>query len=157
MQRLAFFAAAGLTALLPVTAIAGDEKIVAAPTALKWTAASPALPKGAQIAPLLADPTKEGISVYRVKFPAGYKIAPHLHPKDENVTVMSGTFNIGFGDKFDRNKATAVKAGGFFHIPKGMHHYAWVSGPTVIESSVVGPIGMVLTYLDPADDPRTAK
>src|SRR5262245_16750157 len=63
--------------------------------ALKWGPASPALPPGAQGAALVGDPAKEGGYVTRVKFPAGYKVAPHVHPNDENVTVISGMFHIG--------------------------------------------------------------
>jgi hypothetical protein len=79
---------------------------------LKWGPASPALPTGAQGAALVGDPSKEGFYVVRVKFPAGYKIAPHSHPNDENVTVISGMFHIGVGDKFDDTKGTALKPGG---------------------------------------------
>jgi quercetin dioxygenase-like cupin family protein len=38
------------------------------------------------------------------------KIAPHTHPNDENVTVLSGSFNIGTGDdKLDQSKGTTVQ------------------------------------------------
>ncbi len=35
------------------------------------------------------------------------------HPNDENVTVLSGSFNVGTGDKLDESKGTAIKAGGY--------------------------------------------
>jgi uncharacterized RmlC-like cupin family protein len=60
-----------------------------------------------------------------LKVPAGYKVPPHTHPNDENITVISGTFNIGMGDKLDEKKGDALKAGGFAHAPKGVQHYAW--------------------------------
>ena len=40
----------------------------------------------------------EGPYVVRLKIPAGFTIAPHTHPNDENVTVLSGTFAIGTGE-----------------------------------------------------------
>jgi hypothetical protein len=49
---------------------------------LKWTAAPPVLPKGAQIAVLYGDPDKAEPFVFRLKFPAGYKVAAHMHPND---------------------------------------------------------------------------
>ena len=84
--------------------------------------------------------------------PAGFKVPPHTHPADENVTVISGTFNIAMGDKFDESKGTTLKAGGFFKAPRGMVHYAWFTESTVIQVHGVGPTGF--TYVNPADDPR---
>src|SRR6266513_2196496 len=71
------------------------------PDGLKWQDGLASLPKGAQIAVLEGDPSKEGPFVFRVKLPDGYRVPPHTHPKTERVTVVSGTFNIGMGDTFD--------------------------------------------------------
>jgi hypothetical protein len=75
-----------------------------------------------------------------------------MHPNDENVTVISGTFNIAMGDKFDDAKGPALKAGGFAIAPKGMAHYAWFPEETIIQIHGLGPSG--ITYVNPADDPR---
>ena len=119
--------------------------------ALKWTAPA-AYAKGAQFAVLKGDPTKEGVYVVRLKVPAGFKIAAHTHPNDENVTVLSGTFNIGTGSKLDETKGTSIKAGGYSFVAKGMQHYAWFPEDTVIQLHGIGPQG--ITYVNPADDPR---
>lgn len=66
------------------------------PDGLKWQDGPPSLPPGAKIAVLEGDPTKPGPFVFRVKVPDGYKIPPHTHPKAERVTVISGTFNLGW-------------------------------------------------------------
>jgi quercetin dioxygenase-like cupin family protein len=129
-----------------------DEHIVAQPGTLKWGAAPPALPKGAQIAILFGDPAKEGQFIYRLKVPAGYKVPAHTHPNDENVTVLSGTFHIGTGEKLDETKGEGLKAGGYMHMPKGIRHFAWFSEDTIIQLNGVGPAG--IAYVDPADDPR---
>jgi anti-sigma factor ChrR (cupin superfamily) len=68
---------------------------------IKWKPGPPSLPKRAMFAVLEGDPTKEGPFVFRVKLPDGYRVPPHTHAKTERVTVISGTFNIGMGDKFD--------------------------------------------------------
>ena len=68
------------------------------PNDVKWGPAPKVLPAGAQAAALFGDPTKEGLFALRIKFPAGYAIAPHTHPVDEVVTVISGTFNLGMGE-----------------------------------------------------------
>jgi hypothetical protein len=71
------------------------------PAELKWQDGPPSLRRGAKIAVPEGDPNKERSFVFRGKAPDGYRIPPHTHPKMERVTVISGTFNIGMGDKFD--------------------------------------------------------
>jgi uncharacterized RmlC-like cupin family protein len=88
---------------------------------LAWSA-PPAYAKGAQIAVIKGDPSKEGMYVVRLKVPAGFKIAAHMHPNDENVTVLSGSFNIGTGEKLDETKGTSIKAGGYSFVAKAMPH-----------------------------------
>ena len=58
--------------------------------------APPGLPPGAKLA---GDPNKKGLFTVRLQTPAGYKVPPHTHPTAEHITVISGTFNIGTGDK----------------------------------------------------------
>jgi quercetin dioxygenase-like cupin family protein len=152
MKKFVMVAGLAIAAALPLGATADDQHIVAPADSIKWGPASPALPKGAEMAVLFGDPTKEGQFAYRIKFPAGYKVAAHMHPNDENVTVLSGTVYIGTGDKLDETKGEALKAGGFLHMPKGMPHYAWFTEETIIQSNGVGKTG--ITYVNPADDLR---
>jgi quercetin dioxygenase-like cupin family protein len=92
--------------------------------------------------------------VVRLKVPAGFEIAAHTHPNDENVTVLSGSFNIDTGDRLNRTKGTLVKTGGYSFVAKGMAHYAWFTEDTVLQLHGMGPQGV--TYINPADDPRLA-
>ena len=78
MKKVAF-AVALLVASIPFSATSQEAKVSTGDD-LKWGPASPALPAGAQGAALVGDPSKEGLYVVRVKFPAGYKVAPHSHP-----------------------------------------------------------------------------
>jgi Domain of unknown function (DUF4437) len=152
MQR-SLLALVALTGALTVGHFAwAQQATVVQADAVKWGPASPALPPGAQQAILIGDPTKEGGYVVRAKFPAGYKVAPHVHPNDENVTVISGMFHVGVGDKFDESKGQAIKTGGYFQVQKGVQHFAWVSQDTVIQLHGVGPGG--INYVNAADDPR---
>ena len=150
MKRMTV-ALALLASSIPFTVLA-QEALIAQPDTLKWAAASPALPTGAQSAVILGDPATEGPYVLRLKLPAGYKVAPHSHPNDENVTVISGMFHLGIGEKFDESKGQAIKPGGYAQTPKGVKHYAWSSQETVIQLHGVGPGGF--TYVNLADDPR---
>ncbi len=141
-----------LVALVPLCATAADQYTIVQANGIKWAAAPPSLPKGAQIAVLSGDPGKAEPFVMRVKFPAGYKMPAHTHPTDENLTVISGTLDIGMGDKLDPKKGEALKAGGYVLMPKGMHHYASFPQETVLQVTGIGPFEV--TYLNTSDDPR---
>ena len=60
------------------------------PDDLKWGRAPPGLPAVSQAAVVAGDPSKSGPFVIRAKLPDGYKVPPHSHPDDENVTVLRG-------------------------------------------------------------------
>jgi Domain of unknown function (DUF4437) len=126
------------------TVVAGD--------AVKWGPAPPSLPPGAQAAVLLGSPAKEGPFVLRLKFPAGFIVPPHRHSKDEFVTVISGAFAVGAGEKLDRASLKPLPPASFVHLPAGMPHYALAEVETVVQINGVGPFDV--TYVDPADDPR---
>jgi hypothetical protein len=118
---------------------------------IKWGDAPPVLPKGAKMAVLSGDPGKPGPFVARLQVPASYKIAPHWHSTDEDLTIISGSFHLGEGDKMDMKGGHEMKAGGFHHLPAKTHHYAWSKGPAVVQISAMGPFDIV--YIDPKDDP----
>jgi len=120
--------------------------------ALKWGPAPPVFPAGAKMAVLQGDPSKPELFTVRLEFPAGYTIAPHFHPTDEQVTVISGTFLVGMGDKADFTQALTLPAGGFITAGANMHHFARAKGVTVVQVSAIGPFA--LTYVNPADDPQ---
>jgi hypothetical protein len=121
---------------------------------IKWGDAPPIFPPGAKIAVLQGDPSKGGVYTLRLKVGDGYKVAPHWHPTAENLTVISGTFNLGMGDKLDESKTTAMTAGAFATMPARMHHYAWCKGDTEVQVHGVGPFKLI--YVNPADDPTRA-
>ncbi len=120
-----------------------------------WKNGPPSLPKGAQIAVLEGDPTKEGPFVFRVKVPDGYRIPPHTHPKRERVTVISGTFHIGMGEKYNEKAFTSMPAGTYGYWDAGMKHFVRVTGETVVQFHGMGPWS--IRYVNPHDDPRNQK
>ena len=145
-----------LTLLMVLTgatvAAAEDMRMPVNTSQLKWGPAPDALPKGAQIAVLSGDPTKDGLYVVRLRLPAGYKVPAHNHPTAEMVTVLTGKFHLGMGDKLDEKKAMLLTAGGFAEAPAKTNHYAWTTGPTVLQIHGQGPFE--INYVNPADDPR---
>lgn len=116
-----------------------------------WAPAPPVLPAGAEIAVLSGNPFAEGQFVLRLKLPAGYDVPAHIHSGDELITVISGTFNIGHGDKLDRDATVMLNAGSFVEMPAGHPHFAWTSVETVLQIHGPGPFD--ITYMDPADNP----
>jgi hypothetical protein len=120
----------------------------------KWGDAPPTLPKGAKLAVLSGDPGKPAPFTMRLMMPANYNLPPHWHTQDENLTIVSGAFYIGMGDKTDKAKAHALTTGGFHFLPGKAHHYAFTKAATVVQVHGTGPFD--INYLDPADDPLKA-
>jgi quercetin dioxygenase-like cupin family protein len=149
MRAVAIALIAMIAAPLPVWA--ETSTLVSGPDAVKWGPAPPSLPKGAMAAVLTGDPSKSGAYVIRLKMPANYKIPAHHHPTTENVTILSGGFHAGMGDKLDADKGQAFEPGGFVSMPAGMNHYAWATTETIVQVHGDGPFAIV--YVNPADDP----
>lgn len=130
--------------------------IMTTPEEMKWGDCSPALPPGARCTVIEGDTKAPNVLfAFRLKMPDNYRIAPHFHPGDEHLVVISGTFNMGLGDKLDTSASKPMTAGSFVVMPKGTHHFAWAKGETIIQVYAVGPWG--LTYVNPEDDPRTKR
>src|SRR5437763_521494 len=88
-------------------AVAGEKEMelqIYEPVRIKWQTGPPSIPAGAMLAVLEGDPGKPGPFVMRLRLPRGYQIPPHTHPQPERLTVISGTFHIGMGEKFDKEK-----------------------------------------------------
>jgi quercetin dioxygenase-like cupin family protein len=136
-------------------AAATTEHKILAPTELTWDDAPPGLPSGAKMAVLDGDPTKKGSFTIRLQAPDGYKVPPHTHPTTERVTVISGSFHLGMGEKFDEAAGRELSPGGFAVLPAGMAHFGWSTGETVIQIHSEGPFQ--IKYVNPADDPRGTK
>jgi hypothetical protein len=131
----------------------GSHQNAFTPDQIKFGPPPPFLAPGAQVAVLEGDPmATSGDFTVRLKLPDGYKIAPHWHPKRENVTVISGNFKVGMGDKFDESKMMTFPAGSFAYLDPDMHHYAMASGEAVVQ--VHGASPLQFNYVSPSDDPR---
>jgi quercetin dioxygenase-like cupin family protein len=122
---------------------------------MKWVDGPASLPAGAKVAMLEGNPAQEGPFTMRLQLPDGFQIQPHWHPAVEHVTVISGTFNLGTGEKFDKSAGRALGAGSFAFMPSGMRHYAWATGETVLQVHGMGP--WKINYVNPPDDPRNKK
>ena len=77
--------------------MAAAEQHAFTPDAVEYGPAPPFVAPGAQLAVLEGNPmATSGDYTIRLKMPDGYRIAPHWHPKRENVTVISGTLKLAW-------------------------------------------------------------
>jgi quercetin dioxygenase-like cupin family protein len=124
---------------------------VVAPGAVQWKPLRP----GAEMAVISGDPAKEGsVFVIRFRYSGKARIPPHWHPTDEHLTILSGTFRLGMGERGDESTTTALESGAYAHVPAKMAHYAWADDGTTVQAHGVGPF--VINYVNPADDPARA-
>ena len=144
---LAFVVALDVTA-----AFAQSAHVLVPADKMQWGPAPPQLPAGAELSVLEGNPAAKGDVTLRLRLPANYNIPPHWHSMDERVTVLSGTLNVGMGDRLDRKASQALEKGGFVSLPAKMHHFAWTAVPTVIQINLEGPFDIF--YINPADDPQ---
>ena len=128
---------------------ATDEVIVANAADVKWVDAKNA-PKDVKSCLVHGDPAK-GAFILLVKIPSGTRYPPHRHSADEVVSVISGSFLIGSGEKLDESKGTAVDAGGYFSFKAQSPHWGMAKADTVLLRYGNGPAD--IKFVNPADDP----
>jgi pimeloyl-ACP methyl ester carboxylesterase/quercetin dioxygenase-like cupin family protein len=111
---------------------------------------------GIQTLVLKGDPNESGVYTIMLRVPAHTQIAAHSHRDDRVATVISGTWHIGYGDKFDESKLKALPPGSFYTEPPGQNHFAETGDePAVVQITGFGPSST--EYVDPAQDPRPRK
>ena len=92
-----------------------------------------------QIAIIHGDPEKAGQPfIIRIKSPGNSVLPVHWHEFDENVTVLSGVWCVGTGDKIDPRACKDMPAGSFIFLPKRIHHWV-ITKDNVIEVHGIGP------------------
>ena len=131
---------------------AKPEAMARTPAELTWRTQGGLAMAGMEQANLVGDPSKPGPYTLRLKFPAGYKLAPHTHPDSREVTILSGTWYTGYGEKFDEAALKALPAGSFYTEPASIPHFVAVQEPVLIQVSGTGPSGRV--FVKPADSAK---
>ena len=78
---------------------------------------------------------------------------PHSHPENRIYTVISGTFGLGLGDRFDATKLQAYQQGSVICLPAEVHHFQCSeSEEYIIQINAIGPTATI--YVKSSDDPR---
>jgi hypothetical protein len=112
----------------------------------------PSLPPGAKLA-VIEGPLNEAVPfTFRLQLPANYQIPAHWHAAVERVTVISGTLNMGVGDKLERSKTKPLGPGSMAIMQPKTNHFVWTKEETVVQLNGTGP--WTITYVNPAEDPR---
>jgi hypothetical protein len=97
-------------------------------------------PSGAKIAVVQGDPSKPGLYIVLVRWTAHHMSHPHFHPNDRFITVLSGTWWVGTGTKFDPDSTVALPPGTFVtHFGKQVHYDGAKDGDAVLEIVGEGP------------------
>jgi hypothetical protein len=118
---------------------------------LEWSDVASMAPP-AKISVIEGNLGKEQPFTFRLKLPAGYIVAPHIHPAYERVTVIQGVFHFAHGREFDRKTTMPLRTGGVAIMPPGDPMFGYTKVETIIQVHGTGPWG--IEYLDPKDDPR---
>jgi uncharacterized RmlC-like cupin family protein len=101
---------------------------------------------GIQTRVLKGDPTKPGLYTIQLTVPSNTKIEAHTHPDDRVATVVSGTWQIGYGSRFDEKNLKALPPGSFYMEPPSVAHFARTgNGPVVVQITGYGPTGTKYT------------
>lgn len=119
---------------------------------LEWSPAPPVLPPGAEVTVLEGELDDEGLTLWRIKLPTGYRIAPHRHSVVERVTVLSGAVSLGLGERFDDTNMTRLGPGDHFRVEPQHAHYVQIEEAAVVQLTTLGKWDLI--YVNPADDPR---
>jgi hypothetical protein len=93
-----------------------------------------------ETAVLFGDPARPGPYVIRLRWLPGNMSRPHSHPNDRFFVVISGTWWLGSGEKFDPNSTVPVGPGTYVLHHAGQIHYDGAKDePAVIQVWGMGP------------------
>lgn len=105
------------------------------PNDIKWTKTA-----ASERAVLYGDPSKPGYYVVLQKWLPHHNSRPHFHPNDRFITVLSGTWWVQTGAKYDPDGFKPVPAGSFVvHHAREIHYDGAKDEPCVLEIAGMGP------------------
>jgi len=144
---LTTFASAVVVASIAVAQNGTPEVVALTPDEMKWRSQGVLAAPGLEQANLVGDPAKSGPYTIRLRFPKGYRIPPHTHPDAREVTILSGTFATGYGERFDPANLKILPTGSFYTEPANVPHYIEIKDDVVLQVSGIGPSGR--KYVNP--------
>jgi hypothetical protein len=142
LPRRLLLAAFNLTTFIWIGSVSAGDLNPAAiaikmPKDIKWVE-SPAA--GSALAILVGDPDKPGFYAVLTKWHAGHMSRPHFHANNRYITVLSGTWWVGTGTKYNPDGTTPVPTGSFVtHFGKQIHYDGAKDGDVVLQIMGEGP------------------
>ncbi len=142
LPMIGFVVFAGLSA---VNASDPDPKVMSyfLPDKIPWTKSPGG--KGPETAILYGDPKKAGgLYIMLTKWPPHTMSRPHFHPNDRFITVLEGTWWVGWGTKYDPDSTYPMPKGSFIrHFGKQIHYDGAKDGEVILEMVGEGPDTMM--------------
>ena len=132
-------------AIAPCLAAQADEpvamqRLTPSEIAARAPPPNPGAPAAVQMTVLIGDPTKPGLYTVRVNIAPHTQVRPHTHRDNRSVTVISGTWHMGYGTTFDAKSLKDLPPGSFYTEPAAQPHFAQTGDePVVIWVTGYGP------------------
>jgi len=102
---------------------------------------------------LAGDPSKPGFYTIVLSVPPNTSIPAHSHRDNRMATVVSGTWQFGYGDQFDANALRRLPPGSVYSEPGGGNHFARTGAePVLVQITGLGPTDT--HYVNPSDAPQ---
>jgi pimeloyl-ACP methyl ester carboxylesterase/quercetin dioxygenase-like cupin family protein len=102
---------------------------------------------------LAGNPSTSGFYTIILSVPAHTTIPAHSHRDDRIATVVSGTWQFGYGNRFDESALKQLPPGSVYSEPGGANHFARTGDdPVLVQITGIGPTDT--QYVDPSDAPK---
>jgi pimeloyl-ACP methyl ester carboxylesterase/quercetin dioxygenase-like cupin family protein len=89
---------------------------------------------------LTGDPTRAAFYTIVLSVPPHTTILAHSHRDDRMATVISGTWQFGYGNRFDDGALKTLPPGSVYAEPAGTNHFArTLEDPVLVQITGVGP------------------
>ena len=139
-QMFRLFLLVGLFGVGQAAAQTGSEgRAVWQAATIRWEPAPGVPMAGMQQATLVGDTGNSGRYVIRLRLPAGYALPPHVYEKSREVTVLSGALLFSYGDRYQPEGFSELRAGSFFVEPANVPGFLRVIEPAEIQVAGEGP------------------
>lgn len=97
---------------------------------------------GIETGVLKGNPSTAAVYSIVLRVPANTRIEAHTHPDDRVATVLSGTWQFGYGERFDEANLKSLPPGSFYSEPPDTPHFARTTDtPAVLLITGYGPTG----------------
>jgi hypothetical protein len=149
---LVSFATGAMLGTFAMAQTASSGAVALTPGEMKWASQGGLAAPGMEQINLIGDPAKPGPYTLRLKFPKGFRLAPHTHPDSREVTILSGTFATGYGEKFDADNLKVLPPGSFYTEPANVPHYIEIKDDTVLQVTGTGPSER--RFINPSGSPK---